>query len=199
MAQKTAIMTREAAWQLLTEYTKSESLLRHALAVEASMREYARRFGEDEEKWGIVGLLHDFDYERWPDPADHPLRGAAILEELGYPEDVIYAIKSHADYLNLPRVDKMSKTLYAVDEMSGFVMAVALVRPNRSIFEVEVSSVKKKMKSPGFARAISREHLIKGAEELGVDLDDHIATVIRALQRVADQLGLAGTAAASEA
>ncbi|MFO7264866.1 MAG: HDIG domain-containing protein [Bacillota bacterium] len=192
-------MTREAAWQLLTEYTKSESLLRHALAVEASMREYARRFGEDEEKWGIVGLLHDFDYERWPDPADHPLRGAAILEELGYPEDVIYAIKSHADYLNLPRVDKMSKTLYAVDEMSGFVMAVALVRPNRSIFEVEVSSVKKKMKSPGFARAISREHLIKGAEELGVDLDDHIATVIRALQRVADQLGLAGTAAASEA
>jgi len=199
LAQKTAIMTREAAWQLLTEYTKSESLLRHALAVEASMREYARRFGEDEEKWGIVGLLHDFDYERWPDPADHPLRGAAILEELGYPEDVIYAIKSHADYLNLPRVDKMSKTLYAVDEMSGFVMAVALVRPNRSIFEVEVSSVKKKMKSPGFARAISREHLIKGAEELGVDLDDHIATVIRALQRVADQLGLAGTAAASEA
>jgi len=192
-------MTREAAWQLLTEYTKSESLLRHALAVEASMREYARRFGEDEEKWGIVGLLHDFDYERWPDPADHPLRGAAILEELGYPEDVIYAIKSHADYLNLPRVDKMSKTLYAVDEMSGFVMAVALVRPNRSIFEVEVSSVKKKMKSPGFARAISREQLIKGAEELGVDLDDHIATVIRALQRVADQLGLAGTAAASEA
>jgi len=192
-------MTREAAWQLLTEYTKSESLLRHALAVEASMREYARRFGEDEEKWGIVGLLHDFDYERWPDPADHPLRGAAMLEELGYPEDVIYAIKSHADYLNLPRVDKMSKTLYAVDEMSGFVMAVALVRPNRSIFEVEVSSVKKKMKSPGFARAISREHLIKGAEELGVDLDDHIATVIRALQRVADQLGLAGTAAASEA
>jgi len=199
LAQKTAIMTREAAWQLLTEYTKSESLLRHALAVEASMREYARRFGEDEEKWGIVGLLHDFDYERWPDPADHPLRGAAMLEELGYPEDVIYAIKSHADYLNLPRVDKMSKTLYAVDEMSGFVMAVALVRPNRSIFEVEVSSVKKKMKSPGFARAISREHLIKGAEELGVDLDDHIATVIRALQRVADQLGLAGTAAASEA
>jgi len=199
LAQKTAIMTREAAWQLLTEYTKSESLLRHALAVEASMREYARRFGEDEEKWGIVGLLHDFDYERWPDPADHPLRGAAILEELGYPEDVIYAIKSHADYLNLPRVDKMSKTLYAVDEMSGFVMAVALVRPNRSIFEVEVSSVKKKMKSPGFARAISREHLIKGDEELGVDLDDHIATVIRALQRVADQLGLAGTAAASEA
>lgn len=189
-------MTRAAAWELLTEYTKSESLLRHALAVEAAMREYARRFGEDEERWGIVGLLHDFDYERWPDPADHPLKGAAILQELGYPEDVINAIKGHADYLNVPRVDKMSKTLYAVDEMSGFVMAVALVRPSRSIFDVEVSSVKKKMKDKAFARAIDREHLAKAAAELGVELDDHIATVIAALQRVADELGLAGTVTA---
>lgn len=160
------------------------------------MREYARRFGEDEERWGIVGLLHDFDYERWPDPPDHPLKGAAILEELGYPEDVIYAIKSHADYLELPRIDKMSKTLYAVDEMSGFVMAVALVRPSRSVFEVKVSSVKKKMKDKAFARAIDRDQLRQGAQELGVELDDHIETVITALQRVADELGLAGAAGA---
>lgn len=196
MEHKHAVMTRATAWELLTEYTKSESLLRHALAVEASMREYARRFGEDEERWGIVGLLHDFDYERWPDPPDHPLKGAAILEELGYPEDVIYAIKSHADYLQLPRIDKMSKTLYAVDEMSGFVMAVALVRPSRSVFEVKVSSVKKKMKDKAFARAIDRDQLRQGAQELGVELDDHIETVITALQRVADELGLAGAAGA---
>lgn len=160
------------------------------------MREYARRFGEDEERWGIVGLLHDFDYERWPDPPDHPLKGAAILEKLGYPEDVIYAIKSHAGYLELPRIDKMSKTLYAVDEMSGFVMAVALVRPSRSVFEVKVSSVKKKMKDKAFARAIDRDQLRQGAEELGVELDDHIETVITALQRVADELSLAGAAGA---
>lgn len=189
-------MTRAAAWELLTEYTKSESLRRHALAVEAAMREYARIFEEDEERWGIVGLLHDFDYERWPEPPDHPLKGAAILEELGYPEDVIYAIKSHADYLELERLDKMAKTLYAVDEMSGFVMAVALVRPSRSIHEVKVSSVKKKMKDKAFARAIDREQLRAGAQELGVELDEHIAHVITALQRVADDLGLAGTVGA---
>ncbi|MFS8523658.1 MAG: HDIG domain-containing protein [Limnochordales bacterium] len=192
------IMTRDAAWKLLTEYTKSESLLRHALAVEASMQEYARIFGEDEERWGIVGLLHDFDYERWPDPPDHPLKGAAILQELGWPEDVIYAIKSHADYLELPRVDKMSKTLYAVDEMSGFVMAVALVRPSKSIHEVKVSSVKKKLKDKAFARAIDRDMLRAGAEDLGVELDEHIANVISALQKVADQLGLAGTSPSQE-
>lgn len=192
------ILTRDAAWKLLTEYTKSESLLRHALAVEASMQEYARIFGEDEERWGIVGLLHDFDYERWPDPPDHPLKGAAILQELGWPEDVIYAIKSHADYLELPRVDKMSKTLYAVDEMSGFVMAVALVRPSKSIHEVKVSSVKKKLKDKAFARAIDRDMLRAGAEDLGVELDEHIANVISALQKVADQLGLAGTSPSQE-
>ncbi len=158
MARNHAVMTRDAAWELLTEYTKSESLLRHALAVEASMREYARIFGEDEERWGIVGLLHDFDYERWPEPPDHPLKGAAILEELGYPEDVIYAIKSHADYLELPRVDNMSKALYAVDEMSGFVMAVALVRPSRSVHDVKVSSVKKKMKDKAFAQGHRQRH-----------------------------------------
>ncbi|OUN00058.1 MAG: HAD family hydrolase [Firmicutes bacterium ZCTH02-B6] len=185
-------MSREAAWELLTQYTKSESLLRHALAVEASMRAYARRFGQDEERWGITGLLHDFDYERWPDPPDHPLKGAAILEELGYPEDVIYAIKSHADYLNLERRDLMSKTLYAVDEMSGFVMAVALVRPNKSIHEVEVKSVKKKMKDKAFAKGVHRDQLVNSAAELGVDLDDHIQMVIDALRTIAPALGLDG-------
>lgn len=188
-------MTRDAAWELLTEYTKTDSLRRHALAVEAAMRAYARRFGEDEERWGIVGLLHDFDYERWPDPPDHPLKGAAILEELGYPEDVIYAIKSHADYLELERVDKLSQTLYAVDEMSGFVMAVALVRPSRSVHDVKVSSVKKKIKDKAFARAIDREQLVESARALGVELDDHIQTVITALQGVAAELGLAGDSA----
>jgi len=192
-------MTRAAAWELLTEYTKSESLRRHALAVEAAMRAYARRFGEDEERWGITGLLHDFDYERWPDPADHPLKGAAILEELGYPEDVIYAIKSHAEYLNLPRRDLMSKTLYAVDEMSGFVMAVAFVRPNKSLHEVEVSSVKKKMKDKAFAKGVHRQQLIESAAELGVDLDDHIQTVIEALRNIAPALGLDGQAGAAGA
>lgn len=196
MTQKHAVMTRAGAWELLTEYTKSESLRRHALAVEAAMREYARIFGEDEERWGIVGLLHDFDYERWPDPPEHPLRGAAILEELGYPDDVIYAIKSHADYLELERVDKMAKTLYAVDEMSGFIMAVALVRPSRSVHDVKVSSVKKKLKDKAFARAIDRAQLLAGAQQLGVGLDEHIATVIAGLRRVADELGLAGTVGA---
>lgn len=196
MTQKHAVMTRAGAWELLTEYTKSESLRRHALAVEAAMREYARIFGEDEERWGIVGLLHDFDYERWPDPPEHPLRGAAILEELGYPDDVIYAIKSHADYLELERVDKMAKTLYAVDEMSGFIMAVALVRPSRSVHDVKVSSVKKKLKDKAFARAIDRAQLLAGAQQLGVELDEHIATVIAGLRRVADELGLAGTVGA---
>ncbi len=193
------VMTRAAAWELLTEYTKSESLRRHALAVEAAMRAYARRFGEDEERWGITGLLHDFDYERWPDPADHPLKGAAILEELGYPEDVIYAIKSHAEYLNLPRRDLMSKTMYAVDEMSGFVMAVAFVRPNKSLHEVEVSSVKKKMKDKAFAKGVHRQQLIESAAELGVDLDDHIQTVIEALRNIAPALGLDGQAGAAGA
>lgn len=156
------------------------------------MRAYARRFGEDEERWGITGLLHDFDYERWPNPPDHPLKGAAILEELGYPEDVIYAIKSHADYLNLERRDLMSKTLYAVDEMSGFVMAVALVRPNKSIHEVEVQSVKKKMKDKAFAKGVHRDQLVRSAAELGVDLDDHIQMVIDALRSIAPALGLDG-------
>src|SRR5690606_12060451 len=142
-------MTRAAAWALVTEYTKSESLRRHALAVEAAMRAYARRFGEDEDRWGITGLLHDFDYERWPDPPDHPLKGAAILAELGYPEDVIYAIKSHADYLNLERRDKKSQALYAVDEMCGFAMAGASERPNQSIPRGRVKSRKQEQEHHG--------------------------------------------------
>ncbi|MBO8142443.1 MAG: HDIG domain-containing protein [Firmicutes bacterium] len=185
-------MSRQAAWELLTEYTKSESLRRHALAVEAAMRAYARRFGEDEERWGITGLLHDFDYERWPNPPDHPLKGAAILEELGYPEDVIRAIKGHAEYLGVPREDNMAKALYAVDEMCGFVMAVAMVRPSRSVHEVTVSSVKKKMKSKAFAKGVHREQLVQSAAELGVELDEHIQTVIDALRSVAPALGLDG-------
>ena len=156
------------------------------------MREYARLENEDEERWGIVGLLHDFDYERWPEPPDHPLKGAEILAERGYPEDVIYAIKSHADYLDLERRDAMSRALYAVDELSGFIMAVAMVRPNRNLHDVKVRSVKKKLKDKAFARGVDREQIRRGIEELGVDPDEHIANVLRGLQTVAETLGLDG-------
>src|SRR3954453_23463174 len=156
-------MDRAAALALVHEYTQSESLRRHMLAVEAAMRAYARKFGEDEEKWGIVGLLHDFDYERWPDPPDHPLKGAAILRAKGYPEDVIYAIKSHADYLtDCPRVNPMDKALYACDELAGFVVAVALMRPG-GVTDLTASSVKKKLKKKEFARNVSREDIDRGA------------------------------------
>lgn len=189
--------SREEAWQLLLEYTQSESLIKHGLAVEAAMRYYARLLGEDEERWGITGLLHDFDYERWPnhdhDPTTgHPMTGAGILAERGYPEDVIYAIKAHADYLNLPREDKMSQALYAVDELSGFVVAVALVRPTRSVHDVKVSSVKKKLKDKAFARGVNRETIYRAAEAFGVPFDEHVANVIAALQEQAAALGLDG-------
>ncbi len=187
-------MNRDEALELLREYTTNPGLLKHALAVEAAMRAYARRFGADEEKWGIVGLLHDFDYERWPSPPDHPLKGAAILAERGYPEDVIYAIKSHATYLGLERRSPMDKALFAVDELAGFIVAVALVRPNRSLHEVTVEAVRKKMKDKAFARGVNREDIVRGAEELGVDLDEHIAFVIEALKGVARELGLDGAA-----
>lgn len=186
-------LNRQAAWELLTEYTQSPSLLRHALAVEAAMRAYARKFGEDEEKWGITGLLHDLDYERWPSPEHHPLKGAEILAQHGYPEDVIYAIKTHASYLGLPRRSPMDKALFAVDELSGFVVAVALVRPSKSIFEVDVAAVKKKMKDKAFAKGVSREEIAEGAHELGISLDEHIANVIQALQAAAETLEIAGT------
>ena len=183
-------MNREDAYDLVCEYTASESLRRHMLAVEAAMRAYAARFGEDEERWGIVGLLHDFDYERWPDPPDHPLKGAEILSQRGYPQDVIYAIKSHADYLeDCPRVSTLDKTLYACDELAGFITACAMVRPEL-IGGMKAKSVRKKMKQKSFAAAINREDIVRGAEDLDVDLNEHIQFVIDALDNIADQLGL---------
>ena len=185
-------MDRQKAWELLAEHTKTEGLIKHALAVEASMLAYAGKFGEDEEKWGIVGLLHDFDYDQHPSPEEHPLVGAEILEREGYPDDVIYAIKSHADYLDLPRRSLMDKTLYAVDELCGLLVAVTLVRPGRKIAEVPVKSVKKKLKDKAFARSVNREDIRRGCEDLGVELSEHIQFVISAMARVAVELGLAG-------
>jgi putative nucleotidyltransferase with HDIG domain len=183
-------MNRSDALALVHEYTESLSLRRHMLAVEAAMRAYARKFGEDEEKWGIVGLLHDFDYERWPDPPDHPLKGAAILTEKGYPADVIYAIKSHADYLtDCPRVNRIDKALYACDELAGFITACAMVRPER-LAGMQAASVKKKMKSKGFAASVSRDDMVRGAADLGVELDEHIQFVIGAMEGIAGELGL---------
>jgi putative nucleotidyltransferase with HDIG domain len=183
-------MNREDAWQLVCEFTASESLRRHMLAVEAAMRAYARQWNEDERKWGIVGLLHDFDYERWPNPPDHPLRGAEILAQRGYPDDVIYAIKSHADYLtDCPRISRLDKTLYACDELSGFITAVALMRPER-LAGMQASSVRKKMKQKSFAAAVNRDDIVRGADDLGLDLDTHIQFVVEALAGIAPQLGL---------
>ncbi|HET6327171.1 MAG TPA: HDIG domain-containing protein [Planctomycetaceae bacterium] len=183
-------MSRDADLALVREYTKNENLVRHMLAVEAAVRAYARKFGEDEEKWGSVGLLHDFDYERWPDPPDHPLKGSAILQERGYAADVIYAIKSHADYLpDCPRVSRLDKTLYACDELCGFITACALVRPTR-LEGLDSKSVRKKMKTLAFAAAVKREDITRGAADLGVDLDEHIDFCIRALQSIAPDLGL---------
>ena len=189
------IPTRAEAWRLLTQHTTSPNLLKHALAVEAAMRHYARYFGEDEAKWGLVGLLHDMDYERHPDPKDHPLVGARILHQVGYPEDIIYAIKSHASYLGVERKSLMDKTLFAVDELCGLITAVALVRPSKKIADVPVKSVRKKMKDKAFARSVSRQDIIEGAQDLGVDLNGHIARVIEAMASVAPQLGLDGSLA----
>jgi putative nucleotidyltransferase with HDIG domain len=185
---------RSTALALLEQYTQSVSLRRHMLAVEAAMRAYARKFGEDQEKWGIVGLLHDFDYERWPDPPDHPLKGAAILAEQGYPEEIIYAIKSHADYLpDCPRVSRLDKALYACDELAGFVTACAMVRPER-LNGMQASSVKKKLKTKAFAASINRDDIARGAADLGVDLDEHIQFVIAAMTTIAEELGLSPSA-----
>lgn len=182
--------TREDAWALLTDYTQSDSLRKHALAVEAAMRFYAEKYGEDPELWGSTGLLHDFDYERWPDAPDHPTQGMAILRERGWPEEMVHAIGGHAQYLNIPRDTLLSRALFAVDELCGFITAVAYVRPSRRIAEVEVASVRKKMKDKAFARNVSREDIVQGAEELGVPLDEHIHNCITAMRRVADVLGL---------
>lgn len=183
-------MSRDDDLRLLREYTQNESLIRHMLAVEAAVRAYARKLGHDEEKWGTVGLLHDFDYERWPDPPDHPLKGAAILAERGYPEDVIYAIKSHADYLeDCPRVTPMDKALYACDELCGFITACALVRPGR-LEGLKAKSVRKKMKQASFAASVNRDDIFRGAEDFGVDLNEHVDFCIAAMQEIAEELAL---------
>ena len=187
-------MNREESWELLREWTESDSLLKHMLAVEAAMRAYARKFGEDEERWGITGLLHDMDYEKHPTPAEHPTVGVAELERRGYPEDVRRAILSHADYLDVPRETPMEKTLYAVDELSGFIVACALVRPER-LEGLKAKSVRKKIKQKSFAASVNREDITSGAEELGVDLNEHIDFVVAALRERADALGLAARAA----
>jgi putative nucleotidyltransferase with HDIG domain len=185
-------VTRKDAQELLMKYTQGVSLIKHALAVEAAMRAYARRFEEDEEKWGVTGLLHDFDYEQNPEPEDHPRVGAAILEDRGYPEDIIYAIKAHAEHMGVPRHSLMDKTLFAVDELCGFLTAATLVRPGKRVAEVPVKSVKKKLKDKGFARSVNREEIRQGAADLNVDLDEHIAFVRDAMAQVAEDLGLAG-------
>jgi predicted hydrolase (HD superfamily) len=186
-------LNREDAWSLLTEYTKSESLLKHALAVEAAVRGYARLNGEDENDWGVVALLHDFDYERWPSLDDHPFRGSEILGAKGYPEWVIRAILSHADYSGVARESPLEKTLFACDELCGFITAASLVRPSKSILDLEASSVVKRMKDKAFARAVKREDLRAGAELLGLPLEQHITNVIGFMRPQADALGLRGT------
>src|SRR4051812_1869127 len=188
-------MNRGDAWLLLNEYTKSESLLKHALAVEAAVRGYARMFAANEDEWGIVALLHDFDYERWPTPADHPFRGCEILRERGYPEWVTRAILSHADYSGVARESQLEKTLFACDELAGFITAASLVRPTKSVLDLEAKSVIKRMKDKAFARGVKREDLHAGAELLGLPLETHISNVIASMREKADELGLRGTLA----
>ena len=189
-----ATVSRDAAWQLLTEYTKSESLLKHAMAVEAAVRGYARKFGEDEEAWGVVALLHDFDYERWPTLGDHPVRGSEILRERGFPEWAIRAILSHAaEITGVVRASPLEKTLFACDEMAGFITAASLVRPSKSILDLEPKSVIKRMKDKAFARGVKREDLRQGAEDLGLPLEEHIANVIGFMRDRAESLGLKGS------
>lgn len=189
--------SRHDAWTLLCEYTQSESLRKHMLAVEACVRAYARKNGADEETWGLAALLHDFDYERWPNndhaaDREHPAEGAKILRERGYSEEIIRAILSHADYTNVPRQSPLEHTLFACDELAGFITACSYVRPSKSVLDLEAGSVKKRMKDKAFARGVSREDVIKGAEELGISLDDHIAFCIEAMRAEADALGLRG-------
>jgi len=186
-------LTHDAAWALVTEHTAGESLRKHMLAVEAAVRGYARTFGEDEDAWGFVALVHDFDYERYPDAEHHPFRGVEILERLGYPSWVTRAILSHADYSGVPRESRLEHTLYACDEMSGFVTAAALVRPSKSVLDLEASSVLKRMKDKAFARAVNRDDLRRGAEEMGLSLEEHATNVIGFLRERADELGLRGT------
>jgi putative nucleotidyltransferase with HDIG domain len=184
-------MDRQAAFELLCEFTKGDGLRKHGLAVEAVMRHFAGKYGGDEETWAITGLLHDYDYEQHPTAEQHPVEGAKVLRERGYPEEIVVAILGHADYTGVPRDSDMAKVLYAVDELTGFITAVALVRPNKRLADVAPSSVRKKMKDKAFARSVNRDDIVKGADELGVDLNDHIAEVIQAMLPVAAELGLA--------
>ena len=186
-------LNRGDAFALMTEYTRSESLRKHMLAVEAAVRGYARMFGENEDDWGVVALLHDFDYERYPDQENHPFRGVEVLKAKGYPEWVTRAILSHAEYSGVPRESRLEHTLYACDEMTGFVTAAALVRPSKSVLDLEASSVIKRMKDKAFARAVNRDDLRRGAEEIGLPLDQHITNVIAFMRERADALGLRGT------
>jgi putative nucleotidyltransferase with HDIG domain len=186
---------REAAWCLLTEFTQSESLRRHALAVEACMRAYARKLGDNEELWGVVALLHDFDYEKYPSLDDHPYKGSEILEARGWPEQIRRAILSHAEYTGVTRDTAVEKALFACDELAGFITAVALVKPGKSLAEVDAKSVQKKMKDKAFARSVSRADIVNGAADLGVDLETHIAFCIEAMKGIADRLGLDGSTA----
>lgn len=195
---------RDDAWKLLCEYTANENLRKHALAVEACVRAYARKQSADEELWGLAGLLHDFDYERWPNAEhhpekEHPYEGSKILRERGYPEEMIHAIVAHADYSGVPRTSALDHVLFACDEIAGFLTACALVRPSKSLGDLEVSSVKKRLKDKAFARGVSREDVFKGAEELGLSSDEHIALCIEAMRGIAHQLGLAGQEAAAGA
>jgi predicted hydrolase (HD superfamily) len=198
------VNTRDAAWELLTEFTQSESLRKHALAVEACMRACARKFAagssqensaEEEDLWGIIGLIHDFDYDRWPSLDDHPYKGNAILKERGWPEVISRAVMSHAEYTGVTRDSLMEKALFACDELAGFITAVALIKPSKSLAEVDVKSVRKRMKDKAFARKVNRDDIINGAAELGVDLDEHIALCIEAMKAIAADLGLDGSAA----
>ena len=198
MTDSKALPSRSETLALMREYTASESLRKHMLSVEAAMRAYAGKFGEDEERWGTTGLIHDFDYERFPNNAhspteEHPSEGVRILRTKGYPEDILEAILGHAQYCNTPRVSRMAKTLFAVDELTGLITATALVRPTKSVHEVDAKSVRKKMKDKAFARGVSREDVINGAQELGVDLDEHITFVIGAMQARSADLGLSGS------
>jgi putative nucleotidyltransferase with HDIG domain len=198
MTDSNAVPSRSETFALMHEYTASESLRKHMLSVEAAMRAYAGKFGEDEERWGTTGLIHDFDYERFPNNAhspteEHPSEGVRILRAKGYPEDILQAILGHAHYTNTPRESRMAKTLFAVDELTGLITATALVRPTKSVHEIDARSVRKKMKDKAFARGVSREDVINGAQELGVDLDEHITFVIAAMQARSSDLGLSGS------
>jgi putative nucleotidyltransferase with HDIG domain len=194
-SREKAVKDRQSAWCLLTEFTPSENLRKHALTVEACMRAYARKFGEDEEKWGVVGLIHDFDYERWPSLEDHPYRGNEILSDRGWPDEIKKAVMSHADYTGVPRETRMEKALFACDELAGFITAAALVRPDKSIRSLEARSVKKRMKDKAFARSVSRDDIVNGAAALGVELDEHIGFCIEAMKSIAGELGLEGISA----